>query len=84
MKSNLRTVLQWLGIAGAVVTIGAGFTKSYFTTPMILDEHGREIAAMKRSSEVTTIEIRYLRDLILEIRGDIKVLNKNNPRREDQ
>lgn len=84
MKANLKTVLQWFGIAGAIVTLGAGFTKSYFTTPLKLEEHDREIIKLQKITEATTAELRLQRDILYEIRGDIKVLNRNNPRRTDQ
>ena len=78
-RNPVKTIGAWLGLIALIVTLLAGFSKSYYTTPMKLDEHDRKLEKIERNAEATAIELRNQRDLLLEIRGDIKVLNRNNP-----
>jgi len=78
-KNPAKVIGAWLGIIAAVVALLAGFSKSYYTTPLKLEEHDKKLEKIERNAEATTIELRNQRDILLEIRGDIKVLNRNNP-----
>lgn len=78
-KNPAKVIGAWLGIIAAVVALLAGFSKSYYTTPLKLEDHDKKLEKIERNAEATTVELRNQRDILLEIRGDIKVLNRNNP-----
>lgn len=47
-------------------------------TPVMVKEHEKQIGELKASANAMVIEQRSQRDILLEIRGDIKVLNKQS------
>lgn len=75
-RSPVKTISAWLGIAAGSVMLLAGFTKSYYQTPMKLEQHDAQIRDLQASATATARELREQRDLLLEIRGDLKALNR--------
>ena len=78
-RNPVKTISAWLGLGALVLALSAGFSKSYYTTPLKLEEHDKKLEKIERNAEATAVELRNQRDILLEIRGDIKVLNRNNP-----
>lgn len=74
----LKTISAYLGIAAVAVSLVAGFSKSYYVTPMKLEEHDKHLRRLDDINNTTTREMREQRDILLEIRGDIKVLNRQS------
>lgn len=72
--SPLKTFGTWVAIGVSVVGLTAGFSKSYFVTPVVLDDHGKKIEKLERTTESLTAKMQEQRELLLEIRGDIKVM----------
>lgn len=73
-RSAVKSVSTWIAILVGVVGLTAGFAKSYFVTPIVLDDHGKKIEKLERTTESLTAKMQEQRELLLEIRGDIKVI----------
>ena len=89
-KSNpLKTLASWCGIVVAVVALTGGAAKSFITTPLVLERqaddlkllrerHAEDFKVLTASDVDTAKEVRALRDLILEVRGDVKAIRNQN------
>lgn len=76
-KGNpMKAIGVWIGLVVGVVGLASGFSKLYFETPLVLKEHDKKIEKLEAIDAATSTELRSQRDLLLEIRGDIKVLNR--------
>lgn len=75
-KNPVKTLSTWLGIGAVVVGMGAGFAKSYYVTPLKLEDHDKRLERLERGAEAMSAKLQEQRELLLEIRGDIKVLNR--------
>lgn len=75
----MKAIGAWIGIVIGAVTLCAGFAKAYYETPLKLGEHDKQIKALQDVDNTTARELREQRDLLLEIRGDIKHLNRRDP-----
>lgn len=74
--SPLKTIGTALGIVMAVVALVAGVSKAYFQTPMKLEQHDHQLEALQQTDAQTARELREQRDILLEIRSDLKYLKR--------
>lgn len=77
-RSNkpLKTVGAWLAVAVTVATLSGGMVKAYIATSIMLEDHQKKIERLEHNAEAMAAKLQEQRDLLLEIRGDIKVLNR--------
>lgn len=71
-----KTLSLWLGIIIAAGGIGVSLARSYFITPLKLDEHDRKIERLERNAEELRSKLQEQREFLIEIRGDLKALNR--------
>jgi len=76
----LKTAATAIGIVVAGVGLVAGISKAYFQTPMKLEQHDHQLEALQQTDAQTARELREQRDILLEIRADLKYLKRtSNP-----
>lgn len=77
-RSNpVKTVSAWLGIAAIVLGLTAGLSKAYYETPLKLQGHDKQLEELKATDAGLSREMREQRDLLMEIRSDIKYLRRD-------
>lgn len=77
-KSLGKAVGQWVGTIAAIVVLTAGFAKAYFVTPVVLDTHEKKIEKLESADKEFAGKLQEQRELLIEIRGDIKALNRSS------
>ena len=75
-KTLWSAASKFLGVLALIAAMTAGFAKSYYETPLKLQEHDKKIERLERNAEAMGIKLQEQRELLLEIRGDLKVLNR--------
>lgn len=78
----LKTALNWLGLIVAVVTLGGGMVKAYIATPIRLEDHDKKFQKLESVDAEVSRELREQRDLLTEIRTDIKYLRRERTNTE--
>lgn len=79
-RNPIKVISAWLGLIALVVTLGAGFSKSYYVTPLQIEQHDKRIDKLEAADVAFATRLQEQRELLLEIRGDIKVLNRSTVR----
>ena len=77
-RNPVKTISAWIGVLAIAGGAVMAFAKSYYVTPVIVEQHGAAIQKLEKRADDTATELRNQRDILLEIRGDIKVLNRQN------
>lgn len=77
-RNPVKTLTAALSLLVLIATLGAGMTKAYYVTPMKLDDHEMKIRRLEERDAEFSKELRDQRDILLEIRGDIKVIRSRN------
>lgn len=72
----IKTIGAWVGMGVGIIALFSGFTKSFYETPMKLQQHEQEIHALQETDNATTKDLREMRDLLLEMRADLKYVKQ--------
>lgn len=71
----LKLIAAFGAIAAMVVGLASGLAKTYYVTPLKLEQHDAQIRALQDTDVNIMREAREQREILLEIRADVK---KNN------
>lgn len=74
----LKVISLSLSIAITVGAIVATYAKSYYETPIQLREHDKRIEKLEAADAARVKELNEIRQLLWEIRGDVKYLRREN------
>lgn len=70
--------LMMLGAVVVAVSAVVSAAKTLVLIPEQINQHSKSLERLERVDSETAAELRRQWDLLLEIRGDVKNLNRNN------
>lgn len=82
-SSPVKTVATWVGLIVGLVALLGSVAKSYYETPMKLNEHQKQIDKLELNVSATNTELRQQRELLIEIRTDLKYIRREQTKRTE-